>query len=246
MEIKFDYGGKNFIVLGASSGIGKQIALELSQSGANVLCLARRVELIDKLQEFQGAGKIISGFIDVTKYNGEVIDKFIDDCGKISGAVYTAGIAGLTPLRQFDEDLAQQIMNTSYCGMLKFIQSVAKKSASVEGASFVVFSSVAAHCGEKGQLIYSAAKSAVMSSVKVIAKEISKNKFRINSISPGWIETEINAGAAAYGVERSTNWLGEGTAADVSGMVMFLLSNRAKWITGTDIVIDGGQLLGNK
>jgi len=171
MEVKFDYSGKNFVVVGASSGIGKQIALELSQAGANVLCLARRVELIEQLKNFQGAGKIFSGFIDVTKFSDEVINNFIGEHGKINGAVYTAGIAGLTPLRQFDENLAEKIMNTSYWGMLKFIQSTAKKSASVNGASFIVFSSVAAHCGEKGQLIYSAAKSAVTASVH-------GNKFR--------------------------------------------------------------------
>jgi len=245
MEVKFDYSGKNFVVVGASSGIGKQIALELSQAGANVLCLARRVELIEQLKNFQGAGKIFSGFIDVTKFSDEVINNFIGEHGKFDGAIYTAGVAGLTPLRQFDENLAEKIMNTSYWGMLKFIQSTAKKSASVKGASFIVFSSVAAHCGEKGQLIYSAAKSAVTASVKVIAQEIAKNNFRINSISPGWIDTEINSGAAAFGVEKSKNLLGAGNVEDVSGIVLFLLSDRAKWITGADFVVDGGQLLGN-
>ena len=253
-DVKFNYSGKNFIVVGASSGMGKKIALELSQAGANVLCLARRVEIMEEMKSEQGAGKIIPAFVDVTvaqpKDWDAVIKNFVTEYGKINGGVYTAGIGGLTVLRQWNDELAKKIMDTSYWGMLRFVQSATKKRFINDGSAFVVFSSIAASLGEQGQLIYSSAKSAVSASVKVIAKEISNNSHRINSISPGWVNTEMNndAETAEWGIkERRKNryWLGEGTAEKVSGMVLFLLSSRADWITGTDIIIDGGQFLGD-
>lgn len=249
-DVNFSYEGKNFVVVGASSGIGKQIALELAQAGANVLCLARRVELMEQLKENQGNGKIIPAFVDVTTAKpaewDSLIKSFVGEYGKINGGVYTAGVGGLTAFRNWNEDFAQLTMNTSYWGMLRFLQSASKKRFAVDGSSYVVFSSIAAHHGEQGQLIYASAKAAVQSAVNVIAKEISPNKHRINSISPGWVNTSMNADDEFEVYERRKNmfWLGEGSTEKVSGMVLFLLSSRADWITGTDIIIDGGQLLG--
>lgn len=249
-DVNFSYEGKNFVVVGASSGIGKQIALELAQAGANVLCLARRVELMEQLKENQGNGKIIPAFVDVTTAKpaewDSLIKSFVGEYGKINGGIYTAGVGGLTAFRNWNEDFAQLTMNTSYWGMLRFLQSASKKRFAVDGSSYVVFSSIAAHHGEQGQLIYASAKAAVQSAVNVIAKEISPNKHRINSISPGWVNTSMNADDEFEVYERRKNmfWLGEGSTEKVSGMVLFLLSSRADWITGIDIIIDGGQLLG--
>lgn len=249
-EVQFNFAGKNFIVVGASSGMGKQIALELSQAGANVLCLARRVEVMEQMKSEQGSGKIIPAFIDVTVATAKdwdaIIKNFVGEYGKINGGVYTAGVGGLTAFRRWNDELAQKIMDTSYWGMLRFMQSATKKRIANENSSFVVFASIASYVGEQGQLIYSSAKSAVKSSVKIVAKEISSDKHRINSISPGWIKTELteNDEFDVFQRRKDMFWLGEGTADKVSGMVLFLLSNRAGWITGTDIVIDGGQILG--
>lgn len=251
-EVKFNYEGKNFIVVGASSGMGKQIALELSQAGANVLCLARRVEVMEQMKSEQGAGKIIPAFVDVTaaisKDWDAVIKNFVGEYGKINGGVYTAGITGLTPLRRWDEELAKKIVDISYWGMLRFIQSATKKRFVFEGSSFVVFSSNAAYNATQGLIVYSSVKMAVQTAVKAIVKEISQDGHRINSISPGWVKTEMTASySSEFGMNeqiKNSFRLGEGGPEKVSGMVLFLLSDRADWITGTDIVIDGGQLLG--
>ena len=251
-EVNFNYEGKNFVVVGASSGMGKQIAIELSQAGANVLCLARRVEVMEQMKSEQGAGKIIPAFVDVTAATSKdwdtVIKNFVGEYGKINGGVYTAGITGLTPLRRWNEELAQKIMDTSYWGMLRFIQSAAKKRVSAEGSSFVVFSSNAAYNATQGLMVYSSAKSAVLIAVKTIVKEISQDRHRINSISPGWVKTEMTEiYSSEFGMNeqiKNSFRLGEGDAKKISGMVLFLLSDRADWITGADIIIDGGQLLG--
>ena len=120
-EVFFNYEGKRFVVVGASSGIGRQIAFELAQAGATVLCLARRIELIEQIDVKNCRGKIIPAFSDVTKCSSgewdEILKKFVGDYGKINGAVYTAGVAGLTSIRAWDEELSQRIMNTSYWGI---------------------------------------------------------------------------------------------------------------------------------
>lgn len=253
-DIKFFYEGKNFIVVGASSGIGKQIALELSQAGANVLCLARRVEVMEQMKENQGSGKIIPAFVDVTVAKSAdwdaLVKNFVKEYGKISGGVYTAGISGLTAFRSWNEDLAKKIMDTSYWGMLRFLQAATKKRFSVDGASYVVFSSSSAYAGDQGVMVYASAKTAVQTAVKSIAREIGQNSQRINSVSPGWIDdtgmTSPKLNEYADSVKSSIKYLlpGSATAEKVSGVVLFLLSSRADWITGTDIVVDGGQLLG--
>lgn len=252
-DVKFNYAGKNFVVVGASSGMGKQIALELSQAGANVLCLARRVEIMEQMKSEQGEGKIIPAFVDVTAATSKdwdaIIKNFVGEYGKISGGVYTAGITGLTAFRSWNEDLAKKITDISYWGMLKFLQSATKKRFAVDGASFVTFSSNAAYLATSGLMVYSSIKAAVQVAVKAVAKEIGQYRQRVNTLSPGWVKTEMTDNySAEFGVPKGaekTFLLGEGTADKVSGMVLFLLSDRADWITGTDIVIDGGQLLGD-
>ena len=251
-EVKFNYEGKNFIVVGASSGMGKQIALELSQAGANVLCLARRIEIMEQMKLEQGAGKIVPASVDVTAATSKdwdaVIKNFVGEYGKINGGIYTAGITGLTPLKRWNEELAQKIMDISYWGMLRFVQSAVKKRFACEGSSFVVFSSNAAYNATKGLMVYSSAKSAVQIAVKTIVKEISQDGHRVNSISPGWVKTEMtDKYSSEFGMNeqiKNSFRLGEGGADKVSGMALFLLSDRADWITGADIIIDGGQLLG--
>ena len=110
----------------------------------------------------------------------------------------------------------------------------------------MIFSSVAAYEGPKGILFYAAAKGAVQSAVRVMSKEISHRDQRINSISPGWIQTEMTASyLESVGANLEDDHaapLGIGTPEDVSGLVLFLLSDRAGWITGQDFIVDGGYL----
>ena len=153
----------------------------------------------------------------------------------------------MTAFRNWNEDLAKRIMDTNYWGMLRFTQSASKKRFAFDGSSFVVFSSSAAYAGNQGVLIYASAKAAVQTAVKVIAREFCQNVHRINSISPGWINdtgmTSTHRDEFPAIDEELNFLLGNGTVDKVSGMVLFLLSDRADWITGRDIVIDGGQLI---
>ena len=234
-DLQLDFSGKRFVVVGASSGIGRQIARELAASGADVLAIARNKERLEALE--QESEHIQTASLDVLTASTE------DWAELLSSDVQAHG-----KLRHFDEAFARRIMETSFWGAIRALQVMTKKRISQEGAAFLLFSSVAGHTGEKGLFAYAAAKAAVMAGVKSLAHDLAKDRKRINSISPGYVRTgmtiqsEEDMGTPANVVRG--HLFGIGKPQDVAGMVLFLLSDRASWITGEDFIVDGGYMRG--
>jgi len=242
-DVNFNFTGKCFLVTGASSGIGKQIAIELAQAGAKVIAIARSEEKLNLLSQMfpDNITVIPSDISDIEKISDKVVS-FTKTYGKLNGMVHAAGIDGLTPLKGYDENLALGIMQTSFWSGVKLLQFVSKNKISNDASSYIFFSSVASYKGEKGMFAYSAAKAAIKTSVKSFAKELSFKQHRVNTISPGRVKTPMTAENINEEVIQR-HLLGEGEPENISGIVLFLLSDRAKWITGTDIVVDGGYLV---
>lgn len=245
-QVKFDFTGKRFVITGASSGMGRQVSLELAEAGANILAIARGRKALDELQ------KIYPANIEITEVDvcdserlEEAIQSFVKVNGKLDGAVHAAGISKLTPLRAYNEEEARLVMDISFWAGVKLLQICTKVRNSASGASFLLFSSVRAVHTDKGLFSYAGAKTAVKIAAQTFAKEIAQRGLRINTISPGWIKTQMTEGLEeTHNLDEvyRNSLLGIGEASDVSGMVLFLLSNRAKWITGADFVVDGGYL----
>ena len=248
-SIIYDFSGERFVVTGASSGMGRKVAEELATSGAIVLAIARREERLQELKH-EYPKQIITATVDVcdTKGMAEAISSFVASYGKINGAVHAAGIFSSTPLRNYDESEARKIMDISFWAGIRFIQLVNKKKNAMDGCSSILFSSVAATIGEKSNFAYSATKLAMQGAVRSIAKEIYMRGNRINTLSPGWVNTELTRKEDERSLvnKKFYEWhlLGIGEPEDVTGTVLFLLSDRARWITGTNVVVDGGYLLG--
>lgn len=248
-EVIYDFSGERFVVTGASSGMGRQIAVELAEAGATVLAIARRAERLEELEK-QYPTQIIPSVLDVCDSDklSACISSFVVSHGKLHGTVHAAGITGNAPLRAYDEDMARKIMDVSFWSGVRLMQIINKKKNSEDGCASVLFSSVAAHIGEKSNFAYSAAKIALQAAVRSIAKEIYTRKNRINTVSPGWVHTEMTQHEKEQNEAPPKFWdwhlLGLGEPEDVSGMVLFLLSDRARWITGEDFVVDGGYLMG--
>lgn len=246
----WNFRGRRFAVIGASSGVGRQTALELAAAGAEVLAIARNQERLNELAE--QSPLITAATLDVMKADSadwaEVLGAYVREHGKLHGGVYTAGIVGLTPLRGFDENLARNIMETSFWGAVYAIQGLSKRSVSLPEASFVLFSSLAWKSASKGLFAYAAAKAALVAAVKSFAHELAHERKRINTISPGFMTTEMTRasideiGSSVHA--KKYTLFGLGKAQDVTGMTLFLLSGRAKWITGEDLVVDGGYQCG--
>ena len=250
MNIKYNFAQKNFAVIGASSGIGRQCATDLADFNANVLAVGRNLERLQALKAHYPS-RIFIAQLDVTTAKAEdwerVLGNFTGTFGKLNGGVYTAGIWGLTPLNGFDVDFAHKIFDTSFWGAVNFLQTAYKKKFSNLMSSFVVMSSVAANHPSKSLFAYSAAKAAVQAAVKSFAKEIIKNGHRINSVAPALVQTEMmNTDFAVMAAEMiPQHTLGICEAEDVSELILFLLSERAKKITGHNFSIDGGYLSGS-
>ena len=248
-KVSFDFSGERFVVTGASSGMGREIARELAEAGVTVLAIARREERLEELAR-ECPGKIVPGVLDVCDAEklSEGVGAFVAEYGKLHGAVHAAGIFANTPLRAYDEAAARKVMDVSFWSGIRLMQIVNKKKNSEDGCSGVLFSSVAAAIGEKSNFAYSAAKIALQAAVRSIAKEIYQRKNRINTVRPGWVHTEMTRHEEEQSsvLPKFLDWhlLGVGEPEDVSGMVLFLLSDRARWITGEDFVVDGGYLLG--
>lgn len=246
-DVHFDFTGETFVVTGASSGMGRQVALELAQSGAKVLAIARHEE---KLHELQANFKdnIVIAPLDVCDSEGleDAINEFVVSNGKLHGSVHAAGINNFTPLKSYDKKLAHDIMNTSFWAGVELVRLTTKVKYAHKATSAVLFSSVCAISSEKGMFAYAAAKAAINGCVGALAKEICHKGHRVNTIMPGWVEGSVMTssldGLIDQNFFKKNHLLGLAKPDDITGMVLFLLSDRAKWITGASIAVDGGFL----
>ena len=245
-KVTFDFTNEKYVVTGATSGMGRLATLELAAAGAKVLAIGRSEE---NLKEIQAAfpEQIFPVQLDVCDSVAleEAIKNFTVEHGKLNGGVHAAGIYELTPLKSYDVDIARKIMDISFWAGVDLLRLVTKTKYGVNGTSTVLFSSVSAFSHEKGMFAYSATKAAMNCALQSVAKEICAKKHRVNSIVPGWVKTPMTE-ADDVAQEKDTvfdrHLLGVGTPQDVIGMVLFLLADRASWITGSTVVVDGGYL----
>lgn len=246
-EVSYNFSGKNYVVTGASSGIGRQIAAELAESGANVLAVARREQPLQALAETY-KDRLMPGVADVSDIVRveEAVGEFTRRYGKIHGCVYAAAFNAITSLKGFDESQARNIMEISFWSAVSVMRLLTKRKYANLGSSYVFLSSTNAYIAPRGMFAYSGAKAAIQVAMRSIAKEIADRSHRVNTISPGWIKnTEMTEGMKDLMCKETISQgylLGLGEVEDVSGIALFLLSNRSKWITGTDVVVDGGYL----
>ena len=244
--LHFDFTGERFVVTGASSGMGRQVALELAEAGATVLAIGRDAARLEQLVA-ECPGRIVSARLDVCDAAAleDAVRAFTAEHGKLAGGVHAAGMSGLTPLKSFDLEAAQEIMRVSFWAGMTLLRLITKSKYGAAGTSTVLFSSVCARSHEKGMFAYAAAKAAMDSGLRAAAKEICAKGHRVNSVLPGWVlssMTEQLGELSRTDAVFDRHLLGQGSPADVSGMVLFLLSDRARWITGAGIVVDGGYL----
>lgn len=243
-RIIYDFTGESFVITGASSGIGRQTALDLADSGAYVLSIGRNTERLEALRN-DSPEHIFTASLDVCDSDSleGAIAAFVEAHGKLSGGVHAAGISAITPLRAYDKDTAQAIMNTSFWAGMELLRLITKAKYSKPGTSTVLFSSCYSISPAKGMFAYAATKSAVNSAVKCAAKEICAKNHRVNSIIPGWIDTPMTGQFEVSGdvnAVLSKHLLGPGRPEYISKAVLFLLSDASSWITGSNIVVDGG------
>ncbi|OHD06018.1 MAG: hypothetical protein A2086_06065 [Spirochaetes bacterium GWD1_27_9] len=240
-----------FIVTGANSGIGKSIALKISELGGTVIAVGRNIENLNKLKEDSNYGKNIHIEVKDLVEDVESIDKWFTELknrfGKFRGMVLSAGLLDIIPINALSLKKAKSLFDINYFVNLYMCKYFSDNRNNVgEGASIVVLSSIASIKGDVGIINYSASKGAINSMVKSMAVEFSKKKIRVNSVLPGFVLTEMidkwkNVYTDEYIESMNTKYpLGIGKPEYIADTVCFLLSDSAKWITGQNISVDGG------
>lgn len=240
---------KNIIITGASSGLGRQIAVEASRCGANVILIARNTERLQQTLEMLEKGNHSVHSLDLNQF--DLFDKLLDDVvaanGPVYGFVHSAGIEATIPFRNMKPSVYEDLFRVNVIAGFELARIISKKkNCEPEGGSFVFLGSVMGILGKEGKVAYCASKSALISGVKAMALELSSKKIRCNTVLPGMIMTEMAEEMFRTlphsSVENiiGSHPLGLGKPEDVANLVTFLLSSKSSWITGSDFVIDGG------
>lgn len=234
------------IVTGGNSGIGYAAAAVLAERGANVIVTGRNKEALNKAEQELNVTGITADQSDLKSIDNlvaEVAAKF----GKVDAVFLNAGIASFAPLELASEEHYDSIMNVNVKGVYFTLQKLLPILN--DGASIILNTSVNASVGMSNSSVYAASKAALLSLNRVFATELAPRKIRINAVSPGPVETPIygKLGLQKEEVEGFGAVLADkillkrfGQASEIGKTVAFLASDDASFITGTEIVVDGG------
>ncbi len=245
-----DLTDKKILVVGASSGIGKQTAVTLSRLGAKVILAARREDkLMETLALLEGEGHSVKRF-DVQDTDGieKVVNDIVAESGALDGMVYSAGLGTALPLQQTKPEKINQVFDVNFFGFIETVRQLCRRGRFNPGMRIVGISSVASIRGDKSKTAYSASKSAMDSAVRCIAREVADKGICINSVAPSMTATELYTHYLdKYGEDSETNkdllkrqYLGIAETSDIANAVAFLLSPAARFITGITLPVDGG------
>lgn len=247
----FSLENKVIIVTGASSGIGAQCAIDCSKMGARVVLVARNEERLKQtLEQCEEPSRHMILPLDLSSSDGlkETIKDVVAKVGKINGVLNCAGMSSVTPLKLVTDELLDQFFRTNVYSAINLSKEVTRVGNYDKelGCSIIFFASIMGLCGEKCKTMYSATKGALIAAARSMACELAKNKIRVNVVSPGAIETPINAKLPHMADPElrkeleDKHLLGLGECSDIANACIYLLSDAAKWVTGQNIIVDGG------
>ena len=240
----FSLEGKTILVTGASSGIGRQTAIECSKMGAKVVVCGRNQERLNEtLSSMDGEGHI--------SFAGDLIDEniikqLVQDIPNIDGALFAAGRGLAIPFLFATREKFDDVFNINFFSNIELLRVLAKKKKFNSYSSAVFIVSIGG-TGRftPGNSVYGAAKAALNSMIHYCAIELAPKKIRVNGICPGMIDTplihrgtiseeQLKTDAENYPLKRY------GTPEDVAKGAIYLLSDASSWVTGHSLVIDGG------
>ncbi len=238
------------IVTGSSRGIGKAIALRLAAEGAKVVVTATTQAGADKAADEirQHGGEAIGFAANVVeaKQVEALIKGTVDHFGALHLLVNNAGITrDNLVMRMSDEDW-NAVIAANLTGTFNCIRAASKVMMKQRSGKIINIASVVALMGNKGQANYCAAKAGIIGLTKSVARELASRNIQINAIAPGFILTDMTAGlpeAAKTAMLQAVPLERMGTPEDVAGVVAFLASSDADYITGQVFNVDGGMVM---
>jgi NAD(P)-dependent dehydrogenase (short-subunit alcohol dehydrogenase family) len=242
----FSLSGKTILVTGGSSGIGRAIAIACAQMGGMVIITGRNIE------QLQVTLSLMEGnnhrFIPADINSNVELDNLVSALPELDGFVSNAGINKQMLCQFIKESDMKAIMDTNLFSPIQLTKKLLKGKKFKDEASIIFMSSISAIHSTIAYSMYCSSKSALISYSKVLALELAAKKIRVNNILPGMVLTNITNKSSLtsdeYEKEEKKYPLGRyGTPEEIAYAAVFLLSDQTRWMTGTDLVIDGGRTL---
>ena len=243
----FTLNEKTILITGASGGIGQSVAIECSKFGARLVITGRNKERLNETYNNLDGSNHIQIQADLSKKNE--IDDLVDNLPELNGVCHCAGITNPVPVKFIDQEKLDEIFSVNFFSAIIITKEIIKRKLLQREASIVFISSISGvHVSSPGGTLYSATKGAINGAVKGIALDLAGRGIRVNSICPGMIKTklitdgvlseeDIDRDLKKYPLKRY------GNPEEVAYAVIYLLSDTSKWITGTNLTIDGGYTL---
>lgn len=236
---------KSILVTGASSGIGRETAIRLAEQGASVLLTGRnKIALSETLSLMKNPE--IHSIHSADIEDPSAFKALIEIIGLCDGVVHCAGMHKFQPCRYINENQLRQIMHVNFELPVLLTKELLKGRKINKNGSIVFISSIAAWNVSAGSLIYGSSKAALNAAVRSFALELSVSKIRVNAVSPGMVKTNFirkyNTSISQEQLDEDEIMypLGYGTPEDVANAVIFFLCDASKWITGSNLTMDGG------
>lgn len=252
----FDLTGRTALVTGASSGLGARFATRLAASGANVVLGARRMAQLNAVREqiLSAGGRAIAVEMDVT--DGDSTSAAYDEAeaafGVVDSVIANAGMNIEGPTLELAADAFDGVMAVNVRGVFLTVQEAARRliaagSPDRENGRIVIVSSITAQAVAPGLAAYSASKAAVLQLGRVLAREWARKGVNVNIVCPGYIETELNADwfATDGGRKQIASWPRRRLMRedDLDSLMLYLVSDDARALTGSVFTVDDGQSL---
>jgi len=243
------FEGKTVLVSGASSGLGRAIAIRLARQGAGLVLVGRNRDRLEDTAKKSGARVCRIVQLDLTDVAAimPAVKEVVSTLGRLYGLCHAAGTVDTLPLSAVGPERIQGMMQVNYVAGIELARSVTRRDLLMEeGGSILFISSIYGLIGKPGQIAYSGSKGALTAAARAMAIELARRNVRVNALSPGMVRTEMTerslAGLSTQQVQalKDMHPLGFGSPDDVAHASTFLLSPESTWITGINLVVDGG------
>ena len=239
--------GKKVLVTGASGGIGKAIAIELSSNGADLCLTGRNKSELESLQKLIGGNcQIIISDLSKSEGIDELANSAQEKMGQIDILINNAGITRDNLFMRMSEEDWNEVINVNLNSIFKLTKHLIKGMIKRRYGRIINITSVIGVAGGAGQSNYSASKAGIIAMSKSLAQEVGSRSVTVNSIAPGFIETNMTAELSDDRKQEILNSISIGRLGkpdDIAGAVCFLASDKASYITGQTINVDGGLIM---
>jgi NAD(P)-dependent dehydrogenase (short-subunit alcohol dehydrogenase family) len=246
-----DFQCKKIVIAGACGGMGKAVSAMLAHDGAQIVALVLNEETLEQLcGQLDGKGHSYRT-CDFSNIEGiePVIDDVIKQYGPVDGFVHCAGTGEVRPLKMSKYPYMVSVMNVNFFSFVEMVRCLTKRKAFNPGMSIVGVSSIGAFYGAPTKVAYTSSKAAMNAAIKCMAVELGGKGVRVNAVAPGATNTSMRGQYESYAqdtdsykINQIRQYLGICEPEDIANSIAFLLSDKARMITGTCLTVDGGKM----